>query len=195
MRNRAASAAETRRRLIEATVALHGERGVLATRPADVAARADVALTTYYKHFPSLDDLVRACGGRLREMLPPPDPAGLAGLRRRPERIAAMVRTLFDDYELRERWLHMARAEERAVPALQHSMSAQRAVRDAFVQAALGESADQRETAGVVAALVDFWAWRTLRREVGLSQAEAIRAVTVAVQRLAPAAPATDRKE
>lgn len=194
MRKRAASAAETRRRLIEATVALHGERGVLATRPADIAARADVALTTYYKHFPSLDDLVRACGGRLCERLPPPDPAGLAGVRR-PERIAAMVRTLFDDYELRERWLHVARAEERAVPALQHSMSAQRATRDAFVQAALGESGDQRETAGVVAALVDFWAWRTLRREVGLSQAEAIRAVTVAVQRLVTAAPATDRKE
>ncbi len=194
MRKRAASAAETRRRLIEATVALHGERGVLATRPADIAARADVALTTYYKHFPSLDDLVRACGGRLCEMLPPPDPARLAGVRR-PEQIAAMVRTLFDDYELRERWLHVARAEERAVPALQHSMSAQRATRDAFVQAALGESGDQRQTAGVVAALVDFWAWRTLRREVGLSQAEAIRAVTVAVQRLVTAAPATDRKE
>ncbi len=185
MRNRAASAAETRRRLIEATVTLHAERGILATKPADVAAKANVAITTYYKHFPSLESLVRACGGRLREIMPPPDPVSLAALPPDPAVcIAAMVRALFDDYEVRERWLYAGRTEERAIPELQESMKALRGVRDAFVRAALGDAAADPEAVGVATALVDFWAWRTLRREAALSQDQAIRAVTAAVQRV-----------
>ncbi len=43
--------AETRRRLLEAAGALFAERGYDATRPQDVARRADVASGTFYLHF------------------------------------------------------------------------------------------------------------------------------------------------
>ena len=72
MAKRAALAAETRRRIVNAAVALHAERGVLAAKPADIAVQANVALTTYYKHFPTIGDLVRACTTRGREVIPPP---------------------------------------------------------------------------------------------------------------------------
>lgn len=185
MQRRAALQHETRRRIVEATFALHAERGVLGTKPADIAARADVALTTYYKHFPSMDDLVRACGERGREQTPPPDPATVVGLPGGPPvRIQAMVRALFDYYEVREPWLYTGRTEERFFPPIQHGMAHLRTVRDAFVRAALAQAPRGREATGVATALVDFWAWRTLRREVGLTQKEVIRKVADTIQQI-----------
>lgn len=186
MQKRAALAAETRRRIVQATFALHAERGVRGTKPAAIAARANVALTTYYKHFPTMDDLVRACGARGREQAPPPDPATMAGLPRDPSvRIAAMVRTLFDYYQVREPWLYTGRTEERYFRDIQLGMAHLREVRDAFVRAALAPARPGGGAAGVVTALVDFWAWRTLRREVGLAQEEVIRSVIETVGRVA----------
>jgi AcrR family transcriptional regulator len=180
MEKRAAQEAETHRRLVDATLALHAERGILATKPADVAARANVALTTYYKHFSSREELVRACTSRGRELIPPPDVAAVAALPatgRAPE----AVRTLFDYYEAREPWLFVGRTEERLVPEVQPVMERLRALRDGFLRAAFPGARTDSDIVAVGTALLDFWAWRILRREVGLSQEEAIRAVTEAL--------------
>lgn len=186
MAKRAAQAAETRRRIVDAAVSLHADRGVLGAKPADIAARADVALTTYYKHFPSLGDLVRACTTRGRELIPPPDPSAITELSPDPAaRIPMMIRVLFRYYEAREPWLYTGRTEERLVPEIQPLMAGLRRARDAFVRAALARARGGRDLVGVVTALVDYWAWRTLRREVGLTQEEVIRGVTEAVQRVA----------
>ncbi len=185
MAKRAALAAETRRRIVDAAVALHAERGVLAAKPADIAAQANVALTTYYKHFPTIGDLVRACTTRGREVIPPPDLSALRALPPDPAlRIEAMVRTLYQYYEAREPWLYAGRTEERHIPEVRPVMEGLRSLRDAFVRAALKHTTADRGSEGSVTALVDFWAWRTLRRDVGLTQEEVMHGVTKAVGRI-----------
>jgi len=57
---RSATAEETRQRIVDATVALHAEKGIVATSVKDIAARADVGVGTVYHHFPTYDDVVRA---------------------------------------------------------------------------------------------------------------------------------------
>jgi TetR/AcrR family transcriptional regulator, cholesterol catabolism regulator len=57
---RAAETAARRRRLIEAAVALAGEGGYEAVQMRDVAARAEVALGTLYRHYSSKDQLLVA---------------------------------------------------------------------------------------------------------------------------------------
>jgi AcrR family transcriptional regulator len=52
--------AETRRRLLEAARALFVERGYHATRPQDVAERADLAAGTFYVHFADKRDVFLA---------------------------------------------------------------------------------------------------------------------------------------
>jgi len=185
MAKRLAKLEEIRHQILDAALALHAERGILGTKPAEIAARANVALATYYKHFPSLGALVQACTTRGRELLPPPDPQtmridsrDLAG------RIPMMVRTLFDYYQARELWLYTGRTEERFIPELQPALAGQRAAREAFVQTALAETGASRETAAVATALVDFWTWRTMRRDAGLTQEEVIHAVTITIQRI-----------
>jgi AcrR family transcriptional regulator len=51
---------ETRARILEAAVDLFGEVGFEATKVADVCERADVARQTFFNHFPTKDDLLRA---------------------------------------------------------------------------------------------------------------------------------------
>src|SRR6266511_4195895 len=55
-------------------MALHAERGILATTWEDIARRADVAVATVYRYFPSLDALVPACGEEVRRVTQPPRP-------------------------------------------------------------------------------------------------------------------------
>ncbi|MEN8159404.1 MAG: TetR/AcrR family transcriptional regulator [Myxococcota bacterium] len=45
-------------RIVEAAGALFGERGVQATKVADICARADVAHQTFFNHFPTKQDVV-----------------------------------------------------------------------------------------------------------------------------------------
>ena len=95
-----------------------------------------------------------------------------------------MVRTLFDYYQARELLLYTGRTEERFIPELHPVIAGQRAARDAFVQTALAQTGTSRETAAVATALVDFWTWRTMRRDAGLTQEEVIHAVTTTIQRV-----------
>jgi len=46
-----------RRRIVDATMALHLEKGVVATSFDDIARKADVAVATVYRHFPTLHEL------------------------------------------------------------------------------------------------------------------------------------------
>lgn len=185
MANRLAKRQEVRRQIVDAALTLHAERGILGTKPADIAARANVALATYYKYFPSPGTLVQACTTRGRELLPPPDPRTIRiGSQDLAGRLATIVRTLFDYYQARELLLYTGRTEERFIPELQPVLAGQRAARDAFVQTALVETGASQETAAMATALVDFWTWRTMRRDAGRTQEEVIHAVTTTIQRV-----------
>src|SRR5439155_17242751 len=72
MTRRAAANAETRRRIADAAITLHAEKGIHATTWPDIAKRADVALGTVYCHFPSLDQLVPACTSVNAVLMNPP---------------------------------------------------------------------------------------------------------------------------
>lgn len=102
MRQRAAAVDDTRRRILQATSACHRERGISATSMEDVAHRAGVAVGTVYRHYPTLDNLVDACGAVFmnRFALPKPDHTNelFRGLRSRQQRLARLVETVADSY-------------------------------------------------------------------------------------------------
>jgi AcrR family transcriptional regulator len=73
LKRRADSQADTRRRIVEATVALHTEIGPARTSISAVAERAGVQRHTVYAHFPTEKDLYLACSGLAMERDPMPD--------------------------------------------------------------------------------------------------------------------------
>src|SRR5918999_3314314 len=74
MTRRASAVAQTRRRIIDATRELHTRQGIAATSWDDIAARAGVGVGTVYRHFPSLDELIPACGEIAMRAVALPDP-------------------------------------------------------------------------------------------------------------------------
>src|SRR5436853_5751835 len=76
LKARAEKQAATRRRIVEATAALHEEVGPARTTVAEIARRAGVQRLTVYNNFPSEIELIDACGQHWMESNPPPDPTG-----------------------------------------------------------------------------------------------------------------------
>lgn len=175
---RAESVAETQRRILEATIELHGERGIFGTSWRDIAERADVSVATVYKHFPSIDELVPACGELLMEELRPPDPAlarevvGTGSVGQRLERAAL---ELFSFYERGGRHLE-ADFRERELPAMQEWEEYLRRTVTAFVREALRGSGATPSRIETASALFDHSTFLAFQRR-GIATRRAARAV------------------
>src|SRR3712207_415308 len=116
-KKRGEAADATRRRIVEATFALHEEQGVAATTMKQIAERAGVSVGSVYHHFPTYDDAIGACGQLGLERRPPPDSAIFDGATSTGERIARLASALFQHYA-RMPNLERVRAEQHVSPVL-----------------------------------------------------------------------------
>jgi AcrR family transcriptional regulator len=159
MDRRRAAVEETRRRILEATLALHTEKGILGTSWQDIARRADVSVGTVYKHFPSLDELVPACGELMYAITRPPSledaPEIFAGAGPLEERLGRLISELFDFYERGAPYIETD-IQERRLPVVQEWEAHMRATIAGLVREALQPVGPDEETVGVVSALLDF---------------------------------------
>src|SRR5919112_4483490 len=73
LKRRAEQQAETRRRIVDAAIDLHGTVGPALTTVSMVAERAGVQRHTLYAHFPDERSLFLACSGLAMERDPLPD--------------------------------------------------------------------------------------------------------------------------
>ena len=181
MSKRSRSVEETRRRIIEATIAAHGELGMLETTFQDVAARADVALGTVHRHFPTVEDLVAACGRAFLPALALPTPSDAAARFRDLDAPTDRIERLADDIaDIYDRALPAFLEVRRASPRIAAAAEGLRAMEgsiDALVDAALSPlevTPDQRRTART---LVDARFWDALG-DSGLDRPQ-IRATVV----------------
>jgi AcrR family transcriptional regulator len=181
MTRRASAAAQTRRRIIDATRELHTQQGIAATSWDDIAARAGVGVGTVYRHFPSLDELIPACGEISMQLVALPDPQSaislFEGFDAPAERIERLVREAFAIYERGAPELRAIRAEPDVHPHVAEAGGELEASLDALVAAAVEPSAIAPADRAVVRAMVDLGTWQALRDQ-GLGAAEAVDAVS-----------------
>lgn len=175
-RRRAEREAETRRRITEATVRLHGTLGPARTTIKDVAAGAGVQRATVYRHFPDLESLFGACSAHWASLNPPPDPAAWEG-----KPLDEALTELYAWYEWGEPMLVNVRRDLPLVPA----MTRPRAVFDArftALHAALMSARPKRKRVGAaIGHALQFETWRSLVREQGLSNADAVELMVALV--------------
>src|SRR3954454_4092406 len=74
LKRRAGQMEDTRRRIVEAAIDLHGSVGPARTTVSAIAERAGVQRQTFYRHFPEERSLLEACSGLHTERNPLPDP-------------------------------------------------------------------------------------------------------------------------
>jgi len=159
---RAASIEETRRRIVDAIVALHAERGVVATTALDVARRADVAVGTVLRHFPSLDAMVRACGPVVHAHLRFPTPSIFDGVTDLDARLRRLCEETFRAYERGARWIASAAPDVDKVPALAEGIAQLDARRRALVDAALAPFGASDDVRRLAVALTMFPVWQAM---------------------------------
>ena len=182
MGKRAAAAEETRRRIIDATHALHIEQGVAATSWDDIAARAGVGVGTVYRHFPSLDELIPACTAFSMEIVGLPDAAAVAATFEGAEdRVGALVRGVFAIYERGAPELRAMLNAGDVHPRLQEGADGFEATLGGLIATAAIPGGPR-----VVCWLLDIGTWDALRRE-GLSPDEAVAAVGALLRQRAAA--------
>lgn len=178
LKRRAEQQAETRLRIVEAAIALHGSVGPARTTYSMVAEAAGVQRHTLYAHFPDERSLLLACSGLAVERDPPPEPANWpegadrlrAGLSavyawyRRNEALAGCV--------LRDAEVHDLTRE---VSELRLGPTARR------WQENLGAPLDPVQRA-VLRVMLGFPAWRSLARDSGLAPEQAVAAAIRAIE-------------
>ena len=155
------SVEETRRRIVMATFEVHGEKGIADTTFRDIAERADVSLATVYRHFPTYDTVVDACGQMSRSLLPPLDPAVFAEVSDLRTRLRILADSIDERLELLGDW-EWIRNDARKIAPIRRFVTEFHDETCFFVRAALGEHGDD-ETVAVVVALIDAAVYRLLR--------------------------------
>ncbi|HEY4871212.1 MAG TPA: helix-turn-helix domain-containing protein [Candidatus Dormibacteraeota bacterium] len=177
MDRRAAASEATRQRVIEAASALHAEQGVAATRWADIAERADVALGTVYRYFPSYDELIPACTGFGLARLEPPTPDIFKRATSVGGRIATLLRESFSFWERAYPWMRHSECDRRTIPAVQAFHRRQDTRFEGLVRTALGPLARRRRVVDATVNLSGFSSWAAFH-DRGVSTTEAAALVT-----------------
>lgn len=174
---RGEAADETRRRIVDATYALHAEQGIAATSMKQIAERADVSVGTVYHHFPTYEDAISACGRHTLTLAPPVDPGLFAGAKTRAERVERLARALFERYQRLPNY-DTVRGERAKFAPLGKFFADEEARQRKLVAAALGASGgpEAAAAAATVAALIDYGVCRALRA-AGLTAAAAARQI------------------
>ena len=177
MRRRAEQVDQTRQRITEAAVRLHTSVGPSQTSISSVAEEAGVTRLTVYRHFADLDALFVACMGHWSATHPGPDIEAWAAIEPAGLRAGRAFDELYAWYATVHEELYPIYRDQSAMPvSAQQAMAAQN---DAITAAIVGRPSEagangqqQLETA-VARHLVDFWTWRSLVVEQGLSPAQA----------------------
>lgn len=180
---------ETRRRIVEATAALHAEVGPARTTVAEIARRAGVQRLTVYTHFPDEEQLITACQEHYYASQPPPDLGGAMAFADPGERLRAVLLLLYGWYRRAEAGFVPVLRDRGAVPALDQVLK--RVVDAPQAELATGLAAgfglDERHSKrlrAVIRLTLDFWTWRRLTGE-GLDDDAAVGAMADAVAALA----------
>jgi AcrR family transcriptional regulator len=190
LRVRAEKQAETRRRIVEATAALHDEVGPARTTVAEIARRAGVQRLTVYNNFPNETELFDACGQHSMAKNPPPDPSAALAIDDPPERMRAVLGPLYLWYRKNARSTENLQRDRLVMPALDAVMRIRmdRSLGYLADNLAAGFAPRARSAKGLRAAValaLDFWTWRRLAGE-GMSDGAAaslmVGAVKAAVQ-------------
>jgi len=180
LKKRAEQQAETRQRIVEAAVELHGSIGPALTSLSMVAERAGVQRHTLYAHFPDELSLYLACSGLTLERDPLPDAAAWQGIEDGGERLRVGLLAIYRWYERNEDLAACVLRDAEYHSLTKEIVELRIGPSMAAYQDVLGTELSKTQHAMLRLAL-NFFTWRALVRESGLGQAAAVGAMIQAI--------------
>jgi len=186
MTRRAELEEQTRKRITESTVALHEELGPARTSISAVAERAGVRRSTVYRHFPDEETLFAACSSHWRAANPPPDPGTWAGIEDPAQRTEAALRELYAFYDRTEVMYTSLLRDEPLVPIVHRLLGDfhgyLRAIQELLMAGRGLRGRAARRTRAAIGHALAFPTWRSLTREQGLADADAVALMCALVE-------------
>ncbi len=186
MQRRAESQEQTRLRITESAVELHGTVGPSRTSISAVASLAGVRRSTVYRHFPDEAALFDACTAHWSAANPPPDLGAWAGIDDPEERLGVALGELYAFYRRTESMLDNLFRDEMTVPLVRERFAAFRdyfaAARGALMAGRKLRGRARRRTQAALGHAIAFSTWKSLTQEQGLTNAEAASLVAALVR-------------
>jgi AcrR family transcriptional regulator len=177
-KRRAELEAETRRRITETAVELHGTIGPSRTSISAIAEKAGVRRSTVYRHFPDETALFDACSTHWAEANPVPDLAAWEAVEDPDERLRAALGELYAFYRRNEHMLENLLRDEVTVEVVRERFSAFHgyldSARDVLVHGRTERGRRRDEVRGAIGHALAFPTWRSLVREQDLDDAQAV---------------------
>jgi AcrR family transcriptional regulator len=177
---------ETRLRITEAAVALHGSIGPARTTISAVAERAGVQRATVYRHFGDEEALFGACSAHWMALHPLPDTASWEAIADPGERLRRALRELYDWYERGAYMVEKTTRDVALVPALRPAMDAFAAwfehAAGALLRGSRYRGARRRRVRAAVGHALAFATWSSLVRDQGLAGSEAVELMLAMVR-------------
>lgn len=115
---RAELQAETRDRIVRATVELHAKHGGLGTTFAMIAEKAEVSPQTVYNHFADRGALFGACTGHVNQLAPPLDLQRLRQGASAEDRLRRLAAAVYARHAFMAPWLKLGWHEAALIPEL-----------------------------------------------------------------------------
>ena len=180
LKRRAEQQAETRLRIVEAAVDLHGSVGPAQTTISMVAERAGVQRHTVYAHFPDERSLLMACSGLVQERSPLPEAAPWRDIADRHERLRTGLSAVYGWFDRNAELAGCVMRDVERHPLVQEISALRWGPHFASYHEVLGAKLNAKQQAMLHLAL-SFFTWRTLVREGGLKQNAAVAAMIEAI--------------
>jgi AcrR family transcriptional regulator len=173
LRKRAEAQAETRRRIVEAAIALHQTKGPARTSVSEVAELAGVQRATLYKHFPTMRELGLACSGLYSQRNPAPDVSAWLSLEGE-ERLQLGLTEMYSFYERNQAMIGRVLADSESDELTRELFDLRFGEQIGAIRAALAEALPSHGKKALAALdlALSFGAWRQLSSS-GLSNAAA----------------------
>jgi AcrR family transcriptional regulator len=185
-RRRAESEHETRLRITEAAVALHGDVGPARTTISAIADKAGVQRATVYRHFPDDESLFAACSGHYAALNPPPDLTAWSEEPNIGARLRRALTELYAWYDRTEPMLQNVVRDEALVPAMAAPIARRRAylgmVVDALLTGRRERGHARRRVKAALTHALSFPTWQSLVRDNGLKDAEAVSLMAAMIE-------------
>jgi AcrR family transcriptional regulator len=182
---RAELEAQTRLRIVEGLVELHGSVGPARTSVSAVAERAGVRRSTVYRHFPDEAAMFAACSAHWAAANPFPDLDAWSAVADPQDRTRRALAELYGVYDRGEQMLANLLRDEDHVPVLGQLLGGYRgyltSATERLIDGRRPRGPARRRCAAAVGHAVSFSTWRSLVREQKLSQQEAVKLMVALV--------------
>jgi AcrR family transcriptional regulator len=158
-----------------------------------VAAHAGVRRSTLYRHFPDESALFDACTAHWLSANPPPDLVAWAQVADPRERLRIALENLHAYYGRTERMLENLFRDESIVPPVAERFVAFRgylaSAQETLLEGLSPTAPDAQRIRGAVAHVIAFSTWKSLVREHGVTESDAIRLLCALVDAARSQAP------